>query len=80
MVQLPPKKGPRMTVTSQRTSNNQDLGRDPEIDAFIRKVGSVIEDARSKMSDEDREEADRKAKAILEGSSTVAASASRRSA
>ena len=70
-----------MTVSSQRSGKNQDTGRDTEIDAFLRRVGSVIEDARSKMSDEEREEADRKAKAILEASSSSAsASASRRSA
>jgi len=69
MVRLPPKKGPRMTVVSQRTGKNQDTGRDEfetRLDAFARKTHDAIEDARSRMTDADREEADRKAKAILE--------------
>jgi hypothetical protein len=49
------------------------------LNAFILKVGNVIEEARSKMSDQDRDEADRKAEAILKAASD-ASSGSRRSA
>jgi hypothetical protein len=58
-----------MTVESQRIGKNQDLGRDEfeaRLDAFARKTHDAIEDARSRMTDADREEADRKAQAILE--------------
>ena len=82
MVQIPPKKGPRMTVASHASDRTKDFGRDEheiEINDFILKVSKAIEDARSKMSDEEREEADRKAKTILENA-TSDASGSRRSA
>jgi len=67
-----------MTVASQRTDKTQDFGRDEletELNAFALNVHTAIEDARSRMSDERREEADRKAEAIFE----KANSASKRS-
>ena len=82
MVQLPPKKGPRMTAGIQGTNKTHDFGRDEhevEMNRFIRKVGTVIEEARCKMSDQERKEADRKADTILKNASD-AASARRRSA
>jgi len=69
-------------TAGQKTDKTQDFGRDEhdiEIDRFIRKVGNAIDVARSKMSDKDREEADRKADVILKNASD-AASARRRSA
>jgi hypothetical protein len=75
MVRLPPKKGSRMTtVASQRTGKNQDAGRDEletQISDLARKTYAAIEAARSKMSEEERDEADRKARIILERSSAV---------
>ena len=71
-----------MTVSTNAKDRVSDFGRDEldtEISAFMHKVGSVIDEARSKMSDEERDAADRKAKAILE-ESTSGASGSRRSA
>jgi len=69
-----------MTAGTQGKDKTHDFGRDEddvEMNRFIRKVGNVIEDARSKMSDAERKEADRKAEAILR-SASAAASASRR--
>lgn len=44
------------------------------LDVFANKVHSAIEDARSKMSEEEAEEADRKAKAIFDRASGAAKS------
>jgi len=71
-----------MTAGAQGTNKAQDFGRDEhdiELDKFVRKVGNAIDTARSKMSDKDREEADRKAAAILKNAND-GASARRRSA
>ena len=69
-------------TAAAHADKTQDFGRDEldiRMDKFIRKVGDAIDDARSKMSDKDREEADRKSDAILKNASD-AASARRRSA
>lgn len=82
MVQLPPKKGPRMTVASDKTDRTKNFGRDEletELNTFALNVHNAIQDARSKMTDERREEADREAQAIFERASSAAAR-SRRSA
>lgn len=75
MVRTPTKKGPRMTtVASRGTGRNQDIGRDEldtQISDLARKTLAAIEAARGKMSDEERGEADRKARVILERSSAV---------
>jgi hypothetical protein len=74
MVQLPPRKGPRMTVASER-NKTQDFGRDEletEVNAFARKIHKAIEGARSKMTDKEREEADRNAEVIFENASSAA--------
>jgi septal ring factor EnvC (AmiA/AmiB activator) len=69
-----------MTVSSHTSDKTKDFGRDEaEISAFIHKVGAAIDEARSKMSDQEREEADRQASAILERASD-AATGPRRSA
>ena len=68
MAKLPPKKEPRMTVASERTSKAQDTGRDQEISALASKTHAAIEAARSKMTDAQRDEADSKARAIFERS------------
>lgn len=76
MAALPPKKGPRMTrVADQKNLRQEDLENlefEREVDAFARKVHNAIEDARGKMSDEDRERADRNAEAILKNASDAA--------
>ena len=58
-----------MTVASQGTDRTQDFGQD-ELDAALNalalKVYDAIEDARSKMTEEEREKADRNADIILE--------------
>ena len=80
MAELPPKKGPRMTVAGNKSDKTKDFGQgenETEIKDFILKMSNAIEEARSKMSDEEREEADRKAAAILENA-TSGASGSRR--
>jgi F0F1-type ATP synthase membrane subunit b/b' len=52
---------------------------DAEVDAFVNKVHATIEDARSKMSDEEVAKADAEAKAIFDRAS-AAAKSSRHSA
>jgi hypothetical protein len=71
-----------MTAGAQKIDKTLDFGRDEhdiEMDSFICKVGSVIDEARSKMSAKDRKAADRKADSILKNA-TDASSARRRSA
>ena len=52
---------------------------DSEIGSFVQKLHGTIQDARSKMTDEELAEADKKAKAILDRA-TSAAKASRHTA
>jgi hypothetical protein len=68
MAKLPPKKEPKMTVASERTGRAQD-NFELEASSLARKTHAAIEAARSKMTDTEREEADGKARAILERSS-----------
>lgn len=71
-----------MASASERENRKQDFGRDEldsELNAFVRKVHTAIDGARSKMSEERRQEADRRADAILEKSSASSKS-SRQSA
>jgi hypothetical protein len=69
MVRLPPKKGPRMTrLPSRAAISHEDAERlelEAELDASADKVFNAIERARSKMTDTEREQADRNAAAIL---------------
>jgi hypothetical protein len=58
-----------MTVAIEGTDRTQDFGRDEletELNTFALNVHNAIQDARSKMSDERRAEADTKAAAIFE--------------
>jgi hypothetical protein len=74
MVRLPPKKGPRMTVASQRTSKNQDTENsafESEVNSLARKTQVAIEAARSKMTAAQKTEADQKARAIFERSNSA---------
>jgi hypothetical protein len=82
MTKLPSKKGPRMTVASHAAQSNQDIERDQfeaELDASADSVFNAIEKARSKMTDGERELADKNADAILK-SATESAKRSRRRA
>jgi vacuolar-type H+-ATPase subunit H len=45
---------------------------DADLDALVHKLNEAIEDARSKMTDKQRQEADRRADAILERASSSA--------
>jgi hypothetical protein len=77
MVQLPPKKGPRMTVAGQKIDRTQDFGQDEmeaALNALVFKTQNAIEGARSQMTDAEREEADRKALAILKTANSAAGS------
>lgn len=53
---------------------NVDSELEAGLNAFAKKVHSAIEEARSKMSDEEQREADRKAKAIFDRASAAAKS------
>lgn len=77
----PRKKGPHRVATASklRIPNDDDPNLDAELDAFVRKVHTTIEDARSKMSDDEVQKADKAAKAIFDRA-TSAAKSSRHSA
>lgn len=78
----PPKKGPHRMATASKPRTNEgitDRELDLEVDGFVKKVHATIQDARSKMSDEEVERADQKAKTIL-NRATSAAKSSRHSA
>jgi hypothetical protein len=80
--QYPPKKGPHgMSTASNRVTREEieDSELDAQIKASAEKASRIIQKARSKMTPEDRERADRNADAILEAAS-VAAKQSRRRA
>jgi len=68
------------TASKPRTDEEvADRQLDGEVDAFVNKLHSTIQEARSKMSDEDLEKADEEARAILNRAS-AAAKSSRHSA
>jgi hypothetical protein len=80
--QKSPKKGPHRMATAHKPNFRQeveDSELDNEVDAFLGKVHATIQDARSKMSDEELAKADKKAKAVLDRA-TSAAKSSRHSA
>jgi hypothetical protein len=74
-VQTSAKKGPHRMATASKPEVKE---LDVEIDAFVKKAHATIEDARSKMSDEEVAEADRKAKAIFDRASAAARSSRHR--
>lgn len=76
-----PKKGPHRMTTACKPETNEQVARrefKAEVDAFFEEVHSVIQNARNRMTDEERDKADKEAKAILE--STSASKGKRRSA
>jgi hypothetical protein len=67
------KKGPHRVATASKLETNEELIRsdfESELDSFATKVHGVIQEARSKMTDEEVEKADREAKAILESATS----------
>jgi hypothetical protein len=73
----PRKKGPHRMATAHKPQFPNDLDDptlDAELDAFVRKVHGTVEDARSKMSDEDVANADKSAKAIFDRATSAAKS------
>jgi len=78
----PPKKGPHRMATAYKPRTDEEIsdnGLQVEVDAFVKKLHSTLQDARSKMSDEEAEKADQEAKTIL-NRATSAAKSSRHSA
>jgi hypothetical protein len=78
----PPKKGPHRMATAHKprfTEIEDDPGLDADLDAFVKKVHSTIQDARSKMTAEEIAKADAEAKVIFDRAS-AAAKSSRHSA
>lgn len=79
----PPKKGPHRMATASKPEVREEIADRKlarEVDAFVDKVHSTIEEARSKMSEEERREADAKAEAIFRRGATCGAKSSPRSA
>jgi hypothetical protein len=70
----PPKKGPRRMTTTCKPETEEEAIRsefEAELNAFAKKVHGTIQEARSKMSDEEVDKADREAKSILESSTST---------
>jgi hypothetical protein len=74
MSSQPPKKGPKMTRLYSHEGKTQEeielLEFGVELDASADRVLGVIEAARSKMTEEERESADQKADAIFGASAS----------
>jgi hypothetical protein len=78
---LPPKKGPHGMRTASNRVTREEI-EDGELDAtikgFAEKAHRIIQKARSKMTPQERERADRNANAILDDASAAAKEAQRR--
>ncbi len=74
MASTPPKKGPHKTMSCKPSASPRlsDQQIEEEIKAFAEKAQSAIENARSKMSAEERAKADRNADAIFDRASAAA--------
>jgi hypothetical protein len=80
MAQKSSKKGPHSVKTTRKPQVDRNLAPREflaEVNAFIADVHETIQEARSKMSAEDVERADKKAEAILKGASDSAKSSRR---
>jgi hypothetical protein len=75
----PPKKRPSM-ATAYKLTDEEIAERELEADVaeFAAKANATIQEARSKMTDEERVEADTKAQAIFDRASAAAKSSRRR--
>ena len=79
MAKLPPKKRPRMTrLESQAARNQEEADFEATLDASADRVFDAIEKARGKMTDSERELADKNAAAILERATDPAERSQRR--
>lgn len=67
-----------MATASKPTGKLSEDAIDAEVDTFAKKLHSTIQEARSKMTDEELEKADEEARAILDRASAAAKSAQRR--
>lgn len=77
--QNPPKKGPRRMATAYKpTDKLADDNLDADVDSFIMKLHSTVQEARSKMSDEEVEKADEEARSIFDQASAAAKGARHR--
>jgi len=72
MALKPQKKGPRSMKTAYRPGANAEVSHkelEGELNSFFKKVHGEIQKARSKMTDEEVERADREADSILKAAS-----------
>jgi hypothetical protein len=70
--QNPPKKGPHRMAAAHKPRGDEHKELDAEVDAFVKKVDSTIQEARSQMSDDELKRADEEARAILNRASVAA--------
>lgn len=70
----PPKKGPNRMTTAYKPETRENRELDSEVDSFVKKLHATIQDARSRMSDEEAAEADKQAKTILNRATSAAKS------
>lgn len=73
----PPKKGPHRMTTACKPETRDDVARrelSKEVDAFAQKAHNAIQEARSKMTEEERQKADQEAKKILDRATSTAKS------
>jgi hypothetical protein len=72
MAQNPPKKGPHRMTTATK-ARSEEMSREQfeaELDAFAEKTHDAIQDAKSRMSDDEIKRADAKAKSILKSATS----------
>jgi len=73
----PPKKGPSRMATAYKPETRAEIADrelDSEVDTFVQKLHATIQEARSKMSDDEVAKADREAKAVLDRATSAAKS------
>jgi hypothetical protein len=70
--QNPPKEGTDRMATAHKPRGDEHRELDVEVDAFVKKVDSAIQEARGRMSDEELKRADEEARAILNRASVAA--------
>lgn len=77
MAKLPLKKGPRMTTCLHTDHTNEEV-IDDEVASFAYKLHDAIEEARSRMTEKEREKADRGANVVLDEASAAVQRSRRR--
>lgn len=82
MASTPPRKGPKMTrISSHAGMSHEEAERlefEAELNASADRVLAVIEESRSRMTDTERENADRRADSILKNATENAGLSRRR--